>query len=645
MATLPRARTQVSAAAGAPATGTDVATIIAAVPSNADAVPRQYTRAEAVYDYHGYAPGVDLASMFSTETQKPFIFVGVPIATTGSVGQVNTTGNSGTSAVGLSAGGNGPLDETEVKVVVKSGGTIGSAQIVLDLSLDNGVTYRSVRLGTANSYAIPYLNCTLTFGAGALVAGDTILTAKTTGPLPDADGIADARANLAAQQKQSRSWIVVGDSPNLAFAQAVQTQINAYKTANDRASLVRLQVRDHASPAAMSKGSIVVTTQVTFAEVGGTGDTITRSTGSWVADGVLVGDLVTVTGSASNNITTAAKITTVTATVLTLDTDDLIGEVGVTATFTFSGSLTFSDSGETIVRNRGSWITDGFRVGQSVTIDSASNDGVGTVTTVTTSTLTLTSGDIDADEVIKMTSASVTAGETKAVWAAAVESEYASIDADYRISLGAGRGRKLSPFLGGKLRRPVQWAAMIREYQHDVHIPAWKKDLGPLLGWDLMSATQTLVEYDDRVDGEALSAARFTSFRSWANGPNGAFIALDLTRDVDGGLLSYVSNANTTNLADNVTQRATEETIGSSLVLNLDGTATTDSLKEITTRVNQVVQREVLRNAGEGQRTSFVLWTPDSDTVLSGAEAELTGVLQLALNGVIHSVLTTIKVS
>jgi hypothetical protein len=646
MATLPRARTQVSAAAGAPATGTDIATIIAPVPNNADSIPRQYTQAKAVYDYHGYAPAVDLASIFATETQKPFIFVGVPITTVGAVGQVNTTGNSGSSTVSIAAGGNGTLDETEIKVVVKAGGTIGSSQIVLDVSLDNGLTYKSVRLGTASSYAIPYLNATISFGAGDLVTDDVILTAKTTAPKTDSAGMTLARTNLAAQQKQSRSMILVSESPNLAFVQSVQTQINAYKTANDRASQIRVQVRDHLSQAAMSKGSIVVTTQVTFAEVGGTGDTITRATGSWLTDGVLVGDLVTVTGSASNNITTAKKNTGVTATVLTLDDDDLAAEVGVTCTLTFSGSLTFSNSGETVVRNRGSWIADGFRAGQTVTFeDSVSNDGSYVVVTATTSTLTFASGDIDADEVAKMTTVTVEAGELKSVWAASIEAEYATIDNDPRVNLGAGRGRKESPFLGGRLRRPVQWAALIREYQHDLHIPTWKKDLGPLQGWDLMSATQVLVEYDDRVDGQALSAARFTSFRTWANGPNGAFISLDLTRDIDGGLLSYASNANVVNLADNVTQNATENIIGSVLQLNSDGTATSDSLKEITTRVNQVVQREVLKNAGEGQRSSFALWTPDASTVLSGAEAELLGVLELELNGVIHSVLTTIKVS
>lgn len=64
---------------------------------------------------------------------------------------------------------------------------------------------------------------------------------------------------------------------------------------------------------------------LTFAEVGATGDTITRSAGSWVTEEFAPGMYIGVTGSASNNITDAL-ITGVTATVLTLDTTDLVNE-------------------------------------------------------------------------------------------------------------------------------------------------------------------------------------------------------------------------------------------------------------------------------------------------------------------------------
>jgi hypothetical protein len=66
-------------------------------------------------------------------------------------------------------------------------------------------------------------------------------------------------------------------------------------------------------------------TNLTFAEVGASGDTITRSSGSWLDDGFRVGDVITVAGSASNNISTGV-IVTLTALVLTLDSTDLAAE-------------------------------------------------------------------------------------------------------------------------------------------------------------------------------------------------------------------------------------------------------------------------------------------------------------------------------
>lgn len=65
---------------------------------------------------------------------------------------------------------------------------------------------------------------------------------------------------------------------------------------------------------------------LTFAEVGATSDTITRSAGSWLTDGFAVGMTVSVRGTQFNNIS-AATITALTATVMTLDATDLTAEV------------------------------------------------------------------------------------------------------------------------------------------------------------------------------------------------------------------------------------------------------------------------------------------------------------------------------
>ena len=90
-----------------------------------------------------------------------------------------------------------------------------------------------------------------------------------------------------------------------------------------------------------------------------------------------------------------------------------------------------------------------------------------------------------------------------------LDREFAAVDAESRIDISAGRGRVFSPFSGWFFRRPAAWAASLREYGHDLHVATWRKDLGPTV-FDLFDSNNQLVEWDDRVDGGAASAARFT---------------------------------------------------------------------------------------------------------------------------------------
>src|SRR5688572_24525108 len=154
MATLPSAVTVVQDTAGAGASGLDLISVVAPVATSADAVPRQFGSAAAIYAQHGYCEGVEYAALHAQRTRKPVLFIGVPIATNGEVGRVDTSGNSGTSVVSVVAEGPGyVLAEHDGYAEVISGGTIGSSQIVLGISLDGGDTVKSVRLGTGNSYS------------------------------------------------------------------------------------------------------------------------------------------------------------------------------------------------------------------------------------------------------------------------------------------------------------------------------------------------------------------------------------------------------------------------------------------------------------------------------------------------------------
>lgn len=644
MATLPSANTAVQDTAAAVASGIDTIALWSPCAVSADGVPRLFGSAAAIYAQHGYCEGVEYAALHAARTRKPILFSGLPIATPGVVGRVNTSGNTGTSVASVAAGSSGVLAEHEGRVTVLTGGTVGTSQIVLGVSLDDGTTVRRVRLGTATSYALPFVGVTLSLTAGGtLVAGDTIITWYGSAPKSDATGWATARAALAAQLRGCRTVLLCGDLDTATEAQALVDEMNSYETANERFTLVRASVLDRAPLAAMGAHTyrMTGTPTITFAEVGEAGDTITRSAGSFIADGFQAGDLIVVTGSDGNNIT--AVLANVAASVLTLGADDLVAEGPVSGvTIVGHEALVFDAAADTVTRSRGSWLDDGFRVGDSVTVaGSASNDGTRTVAAVTDTVLDL--GDGLVNETIRADAVTVTAGQTKAAWMAAIDAEFASIDAQPRIDLSAGRGRVMSPFSHWARRTPAGWFASCREYQHDLHIATWRKSDGPV-GASLLDSNGNLVEWDDRVDGGAGCAARFTTLRTWANGPGGAFVAMSLTRAADASLLSQTHNAAVVNLACTTVQLATENVIGRSLTLNADGTATREALNTIATEVNAALGLALLTSRGEGPRASSATWTPSSTDVLNVAEAVLTGVLELNLNGTIHSVDTRVRV-
>jgi len=193
----------------------------------------------------------------------------------------------------------------------------------------------------------------------------------------DSAGLQAAREKLAAQTKQVRSFVVIGDLPNSTFAGYVTTQANAYETSNDRFVFARCSVRDRLPYATMSDVQARMTgaPNITFADVGAGNDTVTRSSGSFVTDGFTTGDTVRITGAvASGGANNVVGVVTVAADVLTfpdagiaLAAEGPIAGVSITA----EPTLTFGDNGgseDTIARNRGSWLADGFRVGDSITI-------------------------------------------------------------------------------------------------------------------------------------------------------------------------------------------------------------------------------------------------------------------------------------
>lgn len=649
MASLPGANVTIDAEAGPLAGGTGYCVIFGCAAQNADTTPRVFSSAKALLAQHGYSQAASYAATHISETRKPVIFVGLPIVTAGTIGRYDASGVTGTSVISVAAGANGVLEEVDAILTVTTGGTIGTNGIAFDLSLDGGVTNKPIRLGTATSYTVPYVGLVISFAAGTLVAGDVYRFA-TTAPLWDNSGIAAARTALAQQQKTSRSWLIVGDISNATQAGYITTAVNAYETANQRFTVARVNVRDRLPQAAMSRVRKVMTGSptLTFAEVGGTGDTITRSTGSFISDGFAVGDVITVAGSVSNNIT--GPIASLTATVITLGTTDLVAEGPVSScTLVGSPGLTFAEVGatlDTITRSSGSWLADGFRVGDIVTFSGTSSNNVtGTISAVTATVMTFTTTDLAA-EVIGSYDVTCTAGETMAAWVSACDTAFASVDAQKRIDIGLGRLRKLCPITEWEFRRPVAWAASVREYQHDVHITTWRKEFGPLDGWTMTDADGTIVEYDERTDGGGL-AARFTCARTWSNGPNGAFIAMSLTRDTEGSVLAMTHNMHVANVACGIVQSATENFIGKTPVVDGDGhmIASERSKLELSVNTDLAIALRQEQVIGEGPRASKAVWTASEDDVITGASGTVNGVCELNINGTIVNVNTVVKVS
>lgn len=562
MADLPEATVSIDDEAGAFAGGTGYAVVLACVGTNADITPRVFSSAKSLLSQHDYSPGADYASQHIDETGKPVIFVGLPCATAGMIGSNDETGVTGTSVITVAAGAAGVLEEVDATLTVTTGGTIGTNGIVFTLSLDGGWTTKTIRLGTATSYTVPYVGLTINFAAGTLLAGD-VYTFRSIAPMWQASDLTTARTKLAAQTKLSRSWVVIGEVPDSTFAGDIKTEANAYATSNDRFTYARCGVKDEI----LGRKSKVTGETLTFASVG---KTCTRSAGSWLADGFKVGDSVTFAGTASNNGTFI--ITTLTATVMTCSAAVFVDEAAVDSTIV-----------------------------------------------------------------------SATVVQTRAAYVSAQDAAFATIDGEKRIDISIGRARMLSPITGWSFRRPSFWRLSTREYQHDLHVPTWRKSDGPLNNCDMTDGNGTIVEFDERTDGGGL-AARFSCLRTWANGPNGAFAALSLTRDTEGSLLSRTHNMAVANLACTVVQAETENAIGQVLQLKSDGKGTEQSLSLIEGRVNSALQINLLQDNGEGPRASSAVWKANRNDVLNGPGATLNGTLTLLLNGTLEKISTVVRV-
>src|SRR6185437_546693 len=209
-----------------------------------------------------------------------------------------------------------------------------------------------------------------------LSAGDTI---KAEASAATAETVTVRRAATITRTDALGSWIndgfivgqaitVVGSTFN--NTAAGQTFTIAAVTGNVITLSVGDAIRNEASPGSPET--------VTVKHDG----TITRTDGGdWTADGFAAGQLITVSGSAANS--TAAgqtfKITTVTAGVITLSPANAIVTEGTSGT---PETITVvANTAGTINRTTGSWIDDGFAIGQTIVVGGSALNTTDTVTT------------------------------------------------------------------------------------------------------------------------------------------------------------------------------------------------------------------------------------------------------------------------
>lgn len=325
MPSLPRAT--ITVADGQRATGyagsADTLMVAGCCSSGTTNAPRLHSNVQALVAAFGYGPAVEAAAYVLERSGKRVLFVRMPGSTAGSNSAVDSNDATGTSVVTLTGT---PYDDYEGRLLITTGGTRGTAGVVFKYSLDAGRTWSlATALGTATTYAIPNSGLTLNFAAGDFDADDEHRW-TTTAPRWDSADLSDLLTALSTNNTPLVGGLLVGDLV-AGDIDTIGTELDAYATDRGRFTRWFTNLR-RARRTRRARGTLVLT----FAEVGGSGDTITRTTGSWITDGYVNGDNVTIAGTASND-GTYTNVTVTSATVLTLDSDnDVVAEVSVTCT-------------------------------------------------------------------------------------------------------------------------------------------------------------------------------------------------------------------------------------------------------------------------------------------------------------------------
>jgi hypothetical protein len=164
-----------------PASTGDLPCVVGTTPSGTAATPTLISTVTDLLSTFGHSETSELAARILTQTGKPVVVVSTGTTTDGSIGTLDITHVTGTCDPTATAASK-PVDKYEVKVLITTGGTKGTAGIKYRISLDNGRTYGPIlSLGTAAVIADTDSGVSFDLAAGTLVAGD-YWTAPTVAP-------------------------------------------------------------------------------------------------------------------------------------------------------------------------------------------------------------------------------------------------------------------------------------------------------------------------------------------------------------------------------------------------------------------------------------------------------------------------------
>lgn len=203
--------------------------IIAASTLGVAAKPTTATSVKQALTSFGHGELPELAAPL-IDAGKPVVLCKVTPTATGTYGTFTTTGQPGSSPSVITAGATKPVDRFRVLIRFTTAGTVGTAGIKYQWSLDNGKTWsQETALGTATSIVIPDTGITVALAAGGILAGEQVKF-TTAGPMAS---LADLTACIAALKATSLDYeaVLIGSTlADAAMIQGLETAVAGFES-------------------------------------------------------------------------------------------------------------------------------------------------------------------------------------------------------------------------------------------------------------------------------------------------------------------------------------------------------------------------------------------------------------------------------